>query len=253
MIDISLGTALILICSGLIVGFINTLAAGGTVISISIFMFFGLDPIMASGTNRIAIFFQNLSAVYQFQKHKLINWKVAFNLAIPTVLGGITGSFWAGAITESLFQYIFCGVIIFFSISLLFNSEKWIRENAKLQQKPVSIWVYLIFFAIGFYAGFAHVGVGYFLLGGLALCVGFDLVKANVLKNVLVLLYVPFSLLIYALQGNVCWTYGLIHAIGNIFGATIAAHYAVKKGYALIKYMMLLLAGVVVLQLLGII
>jgi uncharacterized membrane protein YfcA len=66
---------IILICSGIIVGFINTLAGGGTVVSLSVFMFLWLPPLVANGTNRIAIVFQNATAVAYFQKEKLINWR----------------------------------------------------------------------------------------------------------------------------------------------------------------------------------
>ena len=43
---------IILITSGLIVGFINTIAGGGTIISLSVLMLLGLPPIVANGTNR---------------------------------------------------------------------------------------------------------------------------------------------------------------------------------------------------------
>jgi uncharacterized membrane protein YfcA len=77
--------------------------------------------------------------------------------------------------------------------------------------------------------------------------------KANVLKNVLVLLYVPFSLFVYAAQGNVYWKYGLIHAIGNSIGAWLAARLAIKKGAPFIRYIVLILIGIIILQLFEII
>jgi uncharacterized membrane protein YfcA len=73
-----------------------------------------------------------------------------------------------------------------------------------------------------------------------------------VLKNVLVLLYVPFSLIIFAWQGNVDWSFGLIHAVGNVIGASLAARLAIKKGASFIRYIMLVLIIIVVLQLLGV-
>ena len=45
----------LLILVGFTVGFINTLAGGGSVISLSFLIFMGLPSSVANGTNRIAI------------------------------------------------------------------------------------------------------------------------------------------------------------------------------------------------------
>jgi hypothetical protein len=42
----------VLIIAGIAAGFINTLAGGGSAISLSILMMFGLDASIANGTNR---------------------------------------------------------------------------------------------------------------------------------------------------------------------------------------------------------
>ena len=45
----------VLVVSGFAVGFINTLAGGGSVISLSVLMLMGLSAPVANGTNRIAV------------------------------------------------------------------------------------------------------------------------------------------------------------------------------------------------------
>ena len=244
---------IILICSGIIVGFINTLAGGGTVVSLSVFMLFGLPPLVANGTNRVAILFQNLTAVTFFQKKKMIDWRKVLHLGIPIILGSLTGAMIAGSISNQLFLYIFAVVVMLFGISMLMNPNRYIYEKPELINRKIKGWQYLLFFFLGVYGGFVHVGIGYLLLAVLVLINGYDLLKANVLKNVLVLLYIPFSLFIYALQGNVCWTFGLVHAIGNVIGASLAARLAIKKGASFIRYIVLILIGIVILQLLGVI
>ena len=244
---------IILICSGIAVGFINTLAGGGTVISLSVFMYLGLPPLVANGTNRIAIVFQNATAVSYFQKNKLIDWHKIIRLAIPTVLGSLAGALIAGFLSNKLFLHIFTGVIILFGISMLLNPDRYILERTDLVERKVSVLQYLLYFLIGIYGGFVHVGVGYLFIAVLVLSNGYDLLKANILKNVLVLCYVPFSLMVFVWQGNVCWKYGLIHAIGNVIGAWLAAHLAIKKGAPFIRYIILILIVLVILQLFGVI
>lgn len=64
--------AFLLIGAGIAVGFINTLAGGGSAISLSVLMMLGLSPAMANGTNRIAVILQNVIASSSFKKTKSI-------------------------------------------------------------------------------------------------------------------------------------------------------------------------------------
>jgi len=243
----------ILIISGLLVGFINTLAGGGAIISLSVFMFFGLDPITANGTNRVAVLMQNTTAVINFGRKKLIDWHKASKFVVPVVLGAIVGTIFANIITNTYFNLIFGIVIIFFTIMLIVNPDRWLNEKKDLIDKPIRFWHRFLFFLIGIYAGFIHIGVGYLFLFMLILGTGNELLKANAMKNFLVLVYIPFSIAIFAIQGNINWTYGLIHSIGNIMGAYIGSMIAIKRGAGFIRWIMIALTFLVILQLLGII
>ena len=194
-----------------------------------------------------------MTAVYNFGKNKIIDWQRGWRLAIPTTLGAIVGAIVANYISNEHFTTVFGFVAILVAIMLLVNPKRWLKGSEKLLAEPLKWWTYPLFFLIGIYGGFIHIGVGYFLITALVFGTGHELVKSNALKNLLVLSYVPFSLIVFAISGNVCWTFGLIHAIGNIIGAEIASRLAIKKGAKLIRYIMIAIITVVILQLFGII
>ncbi len=246
-------TTIALIISGLLVGFINTLAGGGTIISLSLFMFLGLPPTVANGTNRIAVIIQNLVAVGNFRKQKIINLDKGFKLAIPTTIGSVIGASIGANINQHIFEISFGIIMMVMLVMLLFKPERWLKGNPTLTDKPVSKGNYLIFLLIGIYGGFLHVGVGYFILAGAVLGSGLDLVKANAVKNLIVLCYVPFSLAIFILNNQVNWQYGLVHAIGNVAGAFIASHWAIKFGSKFIRWIMIVLILVSIAQMFGVI
>lgn len=249
----STGIILALILSGITVGFINTLAGGGTIISLSLFMFLGLPPTVANGTNRIAVIIQNFVAVGNFRKQKILDTKKGIQLAIPTTIGSAIGASIGVAINQHTFEICF-GIIMLMMLALLiFKPEKWLHGSKELALKPVPGYNYPIFFLIGIYGGFLHVGVGYFILAGAVLGCGLDLIKANAVKNLIVLCYVPFSLLVFVYNGQVMWEYGLIHAVGNVVGAFIASKWAVKMGSNIIRWIMIVLIVISVLQMFGII
>ncbi len=229
-----------LIIAGLCVGFINTLAGGGSIISLSLLMFLGLPAPVANGTNRIAITIQTLTASLSFNKKKVLDKKKGIKLAIPTVLGSLIGSWIATDINEKIFERAMAVILIFMLFFILFKPNKYIHGEAELVQKPVNFWQIILFFGIGLYGGFIHVGVGYFLLASLVLSAGYDLIHANALKVFLVLLYAPVTLLVFILNNQVEWKYGLIMTIGNVSGAIIASRLAVSKGVVFVKWVIVI-------------
>jgi uncharacterized protein len=246
-------TTIALIISGLLVGFINTLAGGGTIISLSLFMLLGLPPAVANGTNRIAVIAQNFVAVRNFRKQKIIDTDMGVKLAIPTTIGSIIGASIGANINQQIFEVSF-GVIMLAMLALLvFKPERWLKGNPALADRPVSLKSILLFFLIGIYGGYLHVGVGYFILAGAVLGSGLNLVKANAIKNLIVLCYVPFSLLVFVINNQVSWRYGLVHAIGNVIGAYVASRWAIKLGSNFIRWIMIVLILVSIAQTFGLI
>ena len=245
--------AIALILSGVLVGFINTLAGGGTIISLSLMMALGLPPTMANGTNRISVIFQTLTATRNFRKHKVLDVRKGLLLGIPTTIGSILGAWAAIDINEQIFKYAMVIIMFVMVFFLFYKPERWLKGKEDFVAKKTDLVQVLIFLLIGFYGGFIHVGVGYFLLGALVLGAGYDLVRANALKVFIVFLYVPFSLLIFIINDQVYFLYGLIHAIGNIVGAYIASKYAIEKGANFVRWVIVIVVIGTTLDVFGLI
>lgn len=224
----SVFVALSLIFSGLLVGFINTLAGGGTIISISFFMMFGLPITVANGTNRIAVLLQTLTSTVTFKSRKILDVKKGIYLGIPTIIGSIAGAFVAVDLNKLIFERAFAVIMLIMLFFMIFKPEKWLKGQENLISKKVSFWQWIIYLLIGFYGGFIHVGVGYFILAALVLSSGYDLVRANAIKVFIVMLYAPFTIIVFIIENQINYEYGLIHSIGNIIGDYIASKYAIS-------------------------
>ena len=79
----SLIIIIMLVVSGIIVGVINTLAGGGAIISMTLFMVLGLPISVANGTNRIAVVLQNFTSSLAFLRKRLLDIKSGIKLSIP--------------------------------------------------------------------------------------------------------------------------------------------------------------------------
>ena len=231
---------IILIIAGILVGFINTLAGGGSIISLSILMMLGLPAPVANGTNRISIIIQTLTASTSFRQQKVLETRKALLLAIPSVLGSLIGAYFAVDIREDIFEKAIGVVMLIMLIFILYKPQKFIYGRANITEKPLSWKTYVVFFFIGIYGGFIHMGVGYFLLAGIVGIAGFDLVKANAIKVFIVLIYAPFTLLVFLWYNQVNWKYGLIMAIGAVIGALIASRLAVSRGVNFVKWVIVI-------------
>lgn len=241
--------ALALIGTGFIAGFINTSAGGGSMLTLPLLMFLGLPANVANGTNRIAILLQNVIGVNTFRQKKVINLSTDYRLAIPAIAGAIVGSLIAVKVDEAVLHRIIAGLMIVMLVLIVLKPEAWVKEKAGAVHPKPSVLQYIIFFFIGFYGGFIQMGVGFFLLAGLVLGCGYDVVKANAIKLLIVLIYTVFSLAIFIYNKQVDILAGLILAAGNMLGAWIGANFLVKKGAKYVRYILIAALIIVILNL----
>jgi len=249
----SVATIIVIILAGILVGFINTLSGGGSVISLSLLLLLGLPANIANGTNRISIFFQTLSSVGSFTRQKMFTDLRPVWLAIPATIGAILGAYVAVDVNTRVIEIAMATSMVIMLFFLFYKPDKWLKENPGLLSGPVRWWQLIIFFMVGFYGGFIQVGVGYFLLMALVLGTGYDLVKANAVKNLIVFFYAIFALLVFMIDGKVNYLYGIILSVGSMIGALVASYLAVKKGGGFIRAVILLSVVLTILQLSGLI
>lgn len=243
---------LALVGTGIAAGFINTTAGGGSMLTIPLLMFIGLPANVANGTNRIAILLQNVIGVNTFRKKKVLDLSNDYRLAIPAIVGSIIGAFFAVEIDVELLKKVIAGLMVALLFVVVLKPDVWVKERAgKVDAKP-TILQYIIFFFIGLYGGFIQMGVGFFLLAGLVLGCGHNLVKANAVKVFIVLIYTVFSLGIFFYHGQVNVTAGLILAAGNMLGAWLGVHFQVKGGAKYVRYILILAMVIVILNLFGV-
>jgi len=240
---------IILFVFGVLAGIINVNAGGGSTLTLPMLIFMGLDGAVANGTNRIAILFQNISAIYSFKSQKHSQFKLSFKLALFTLPGAIIGAYLATNINNQMFEKILAVIMIGVIITMLLPKKS--VETVKELTRKESLYVYLAMFGIGFYGGFIQVGVGFLLMASLYYLMKQSLVFVNMHKVFIVLIYTIPALLIFIFSGNINWGYGFILAGGNMLGAWWGAKFSVKGGDKVIKIIMIIAISIMSLKLFG--
>lgn len=240
--DISL--VLLVVSTGIFAGFINTLAGSGSLLTLPVLMFLGLPANIANATNRVAIFLQSAVGVATFKQQKRIPPRQTIPMLTGSAVGATAGAIWAVEINEQVLEYFIGGLLLFMLFIMVWKPEKWIREHAddaKPRHWAVQFCIYLL---TGLYGGFIQAGVGFFLLAALVLGSGYDLIRANALKLLIVMVFTVFALIVFIVEDQINWQWGLILAAGNMVGAFLGAKAGMKFGQRFIRYIMMLMLAV---------
>lgn len=216
---------------GIIAGFLNVIAGGGSTIVLPLLIFMGMDAGIANGTNRVGILMQNISAVTSFHQRDHSEFNQSFKLSLAALPGAIAGSLTAVRVSDEVFQQILAVVMIGVVITMLLPQPK----NNTADGTRASWWVYPAMVGVGFYGGFIQVGVGFLFMASLYHLMHISLVRVNMHKVFIVLIYSLPTLLVFFLTDKVHWIPGIALGVGSALGGWWAAHVSVKKGDTFIR------------------
>ncbi|MGB1270108.1 MAG: sulfite exporter TauE/SafE family protein [Flavobacteriaceae bacterium] len=226
---------LLLIGVGFIAGFVNTIAGGGTLLTMPILIFMGLPPSVANGTNRVAILIQTAIGVKGFQSKEVSTYPFSVYLGISALFGSLIGAQIAVDIKGDTFNKILSVIMVLVVIMILLKPKmKMIEMIERTTGKHLIISI-VIFFFLGIYGGFVNAGIGFMMLIVLPYVNRLSLVKSNATKVAVVCIYTIGAVFMFALNDKVNWKLGLILAIGNASGAWISSRWSVGKGDGLVK------------------
>ena len=242
---------LLLMGVGICAGFVNTVAFGGSLLTLPALVFV-MEAInlpnltvgsnitnTANGTNRIAIFFQNFSAILGFRRKGVSNFRHAIVLTIPAVIGASIGAFIGTEIPDTAFKPILAVVMVTMLLLALFNPTEWLQERINPGGAQHKIITTIALFFVGIYGGFIQAGVGLLVIATLRILDGGDLVITNAHKVFIIFFYTIIALGIFISKGQVNWVLGISLAAGNATGAWIGSHFAVRMGDKWIKVVLI--------------
>ncbi len=235
---------ILIILAGALAGIINTLAGSGSVVTISLLTFLGLPSNIANGTNRIGTFVQSIIANKKlvFDQKDSIPKNVIWQI-VPAVIGAILGSFIAVELNEKMMDIIIGWLFVCLLIIIIYNPGAWLKKQSEIKGNPKSFLSIVMFFLIGIYGGFIQAGVGIFLLSALVLFAGYNYKMANSIKLLIVLAFLIPSLIIFIAKNQVVWSYGLLMAFGQSFGAYFASKFAIHhpKINVYVRYILIII------------
>lgn len=226
---------LLLFSVGFIAGIINTLAGGGSLLTLPILIFLGLPPHVANGTNRIVILFQSITGTLGFKSKKVSSTPLDFYLGLTATLGSLLGAQIAIEMKGALFNKILAIFMFCMGLLILFQKKQTPFELSPRREDKKRIMSMILFFFVGIYGGFINAGIGFVILLILTQVNNLSITRANSVKVAVVTIYTTAALLLFIHNQAVSWKLGLWMALGSTLSAWTASRWSVKKEDRIIR------------------
>ncbi len=231
--------AVLLLAVGLVSGFINTLAGGGSMLTLPALMMTGMPADLANGTNRVAVLAQSITGAKGFDQAGKLDRGALVGIIVPTVLGAGLGAAMASVLPNTWLKPILLTVMAIVALSLLVPSGTKPIEGDKLPAGGVIAWLAL--FGAGLYGGFIQAGVGFILVAIVSGVLHYDLLRSNALKLVCTSIFSGVALIIFALQGQVLWVTGIVLALGSVLGALASVRFAINVDESVLRSILVIM------------
>jgi uncharacterized membrane protein YfcA len=248
--DLALWQAAVLVAVGVIAGFLNVMAGGGSLITVPVMVFMGLPGPVANGTNRIAILAQNVTAIVTFARRGFSDFKLSLTLAACTIPGAAIGAMVGTQLDGAWFNRALALVMIAVMLVMHFDKGSTERPEDYQPTRKQLVTGHLLMVVAGLWGGFIQIGVGFILMPILNRAMGLDLVRTNMHKVFIIATYTVVALSVFAHQLELLWMVGLALAVGNSIGGYLGAHFTVSKGEHLIRLILNLVLVAFIIKLL---
>ena len=240
--DINLAYIALLLATGFIAGIINTLAGGGTNLTLPALMVMGMPAEVANATNRVGVILQSLVGLFGFKKHNKLPVDDVGPVLVPTLIGGVFGAVAAAYAPSEILKPLLLGSMLTMTVIMLVKPSVILppegTPHRRVKDTP-SAWLWLLL--AGFYGGFVQAGVGFILIAALAGSLRYDLVRTNALKVACVTAFTALALAVFIAQGLVMWGPGLTLAAGTMLGAHVAVKFAISAKPSTLKWFLFIM------------
>ncbi len=228
---------IILVITGLIAGVINTLAGGGSNLTVPALMMMGMPADVANATNRLGVGLQSVVGVRGFKRHDKLDLTDALPIVGMTLGGGLVGALAASYLPNTYLKPVLLGSMVTMALIILIKPSVVMAEEGepiqRLSNRPQAKW---ILFVAGIYGGFVQAGVGFMLIAAIAGSLRYDLVRTNALKMLCTIGFTFVALAVFIVRGQVEWLPGLVLACGTMIGAHYAVKMAIKVSQKTLKW-----------------
>ena len=245
--DFELYWYVIFLATGMLAGFVDSIAGGGGIIAVPVLMASGMPPHVALATNKLQGSFGSFTASLNYTKKGLVKPKEVWQGVLFTFIGASIGTMSILVMDASLLSRIIPLLLIAIFIYTIFAPK--VGESDRHHVLKPTIF-YLIFgVSLGFYDGFFGPGTGAFWTIAIVTLLGLNLKSATAQTKIMNFTSNVVSLGVFILGGKILWTVGILMGVGQILGAYLGSNLVVKKEVKFIRTFFLTIVAITIIKL----
>lgn len=209
---------LLIFFAGLIGGVMNSLAGGGSVVTIAALSSLGIPPLIANSTNTVATLIGYLSGAYRLRDQ--IDWNWAKRLMPYALFGGAAGAMILRATPAPVFADIVPYLLLGATLLFAFGGR---RSGLARSLRHLAIPIFMI---VTLYGGYFQAGLGILLLAVLSpLIPKRDLPRLSALKLVISAANAMAASLVLVQADMINWRVGGILMLGLAMGGYLGGRW----------------------------
>ncbi len=234
--------------TGLVAGFVDSIAGGGGLITLPVLLGLGFEPQHALGTNKLQATFGSGSATWHYaraQTVRLTECRLGF---VFSFIGAALGTLLVQQLDPTFLKRCIPVLLLAIAAYTMFKPNLGDKDIHPRMTPGRFAIVFGLF--IGFYDGFMGPGTGTFWTMAFMLGLGFNMTKATGHTKVMNFASNLSSLLFFLLAGQIYFAAGLTMGAGQLIGAKIGSSMVVTRGTRFIRPVFIAVVVAVTLKLL---
>ncbi|QIL81946.1 sulfite exporter TauE/SafE family protein [Diaphorobacter sp. HDW4A] len=221
----------LLLAAAFVAGALNSVAGGGSFLTLPALVFTGVPPVVANATGTVALFPGYVAGAWGFREDMQPPPGLSMRVVIITsLIGGMAGAALLLVTPDAVFRKVVPWLLLAATAMFAFGPQlrAWAAKEAHPGQATSPIKGMLGMLAVAVYGGYFNGGLGILLLALFGLLGQTNLHAMNGMKNLVSALLTAIAVAIYAIGGLVQWKQALIMMIAATLGGYIGARVARK-------------------------
>ena len=212
----------VLFVATLMAGALNSVAGGGSFITLPALLYAGVAPVAANATSTFAVWPASVASVVAYRRElgQPATW---MSLGVISLVGGLLGGLLLIKTSDESFMRLLPWLMLLAAATFTFGGRLTKRFNMAARAQSMPWWMYILQLAIATYGGYFGGGMGIMMLALLAASGMTNIHEMNGLKAVLGVAINAVALVAFIAHGSIAWRAGLIMAAGGIIGGYAGA------------------------------
>jgi uncharacterized membrane protein YfcA len=225
---------LVLFVAAILGGTLNSVAGGGTFITLPSLLFTGVLPITANATSTVALWPGSIASVWAYREELVKQRRsIVLLLSGTSLIGGVLGAELLLSTSQSTFVKLLPYLLLVATVLFALSGPITTRLRSKALKGGRQSWLTLVGIAIlqliiSIYGGYFGGGIGILMLATLGLMGMENIHEMNAMKTLLTTFINGVAVIIFVIRGVVVWPQAILMVVGAIIGGYAGAYFARK-------------------------